>query len=41
MSIAVAHGRRTLAEELRLFGVHEQLKDRLDHYLTSLTVDDL
>ncbi len=32
---------RTLAEELRLFGVHEQLKDRLTHYLTSRTVDDL
>jgi nephrocystin-3 len=32
---------RTLAEELRLFGVHEQLKDRLGHYLTSKTVDDL
>jgi nephrocystin-3 len=32
---------RTLAEELRLFGVHEQLEDRLEHYLTSRTVDDL
>jgi nephrocystin-3 len=32
---------RTLAEELRLFGVHEQLKDWLDYYLTSGTVDDL
>jgi nephrocystin-3 len=32
---------RTLAEELRLFGVHEQLKDQLAHYLTSKTVDDL
>jgi nephrocystin-3 len=32
---------RTLAEELRLFGVHERLKDRLNHYLTSKTVDDL
>lgn len=31
----------TLAEELRLFGKHEQLSSRLDHYLTSLTVDDL
>ena len=31
----------TLAEELRLFGEHEQLSDRLDHYLTSITVDDL
>ena len=32
---------RTLAEELRLFGSHEELSDRLDHYLTSITVDDL
>jgi tetratricopeptide (TPR) repeat protein len=32
---------RTLAEELRLFGVHEQLQTRLDHYLTSQTIDDL
>lgn len=32
---------RTLAEELRLFGVHEELQARLDHYLTSRTVDDL
>jgi nephrocystin-3 len=32
---------RTLAEELRLFGVHEQLQRRLDHYLTSQTIDDL
>jgi tetratricopeptide (TPR) repeat protein len=32
---------RTLAEELRLFGVHEELQERLDHYLTSQTVDDL
>ena len=31
----------TLAEELRLFGEHEQLSNRLDHYLTSITVDDL
>ena len=31
----------TLAEELRLFGEHEQLGNRLDHYLTSITVDDL
>lgn len=31
----------TLAEELRLFGEHEQLGHRLDHYLESLTVDDL
>ncbi len=32
---------RTLAEELRLFGVHEKLQRRLDHYLTSQTIDDL
>lgn len=32
---------RTLAEELRLFGVHEQLTERLAHYLESQTVDDL
>ncbi len=31
----------TLAEELRLFGVHEELQKRLDHYLTSQTIDDL
>ena len=31
----------TLAEELRLFGEHEQLSRRLDYYLNSLTVDDL
>ena len=31
----------TLAEELRLFGEHEQLTERLDYYLSSLTVDDL
>ena len=32
---------RTLAEELRLFGSHEELEGRLDYYLTSATVDDL
>jgi tetratricopeptide (TPR) repeat protein len=32
---------RTLAEELRVFGVHEQIKVRLDYYLESQTVDDL
>ena len=32
---------RTLAEELRVFGVHEQLEARLDSYLASQTVDDL
>ena len=31
----------TLGEELRLFGEHEQLSNRLNHYLTSITVDDL
>jgi nephrocystin-3 len=31
----------TLAEELRLFGEHEQLSQRLGHYLSSMTVDDL
>lgn len=32
---------RTLAEELRLFGSHEALSERLDYYLQSRTVDDL
>ena len=32
---------RILAEELRLFGVHEQLQKRLDHYLSSQTIGDL
>ncbi len=32
---------RTLLEEMRVFGVHEQLKQRLNHYLASGTVDDL
>lgn len=32
---------RTLLEELRVFGVHEALDQRLAHYLTSATVDDL
>lgn len=32
---------RTLAEELRLFGVHEELQKRLHHYLASKTIDDL
>ncbi len=32
---------RTLAEELRLFGVHEELEERVDHYMQSRTVDDL
>jgi tetratricopeptide (TPR) repeat protein len=32
---------RTLAEELRIFGVHEELTERLAHYLNSQTIDDL
>ena len=32
---------RTFLEELRVFGVHEELGPKLDHYLTSQTVDDL
>ncbi len=32
---------RTLAEELRLFGVHEELTKRLVNYLKSQTIDDL
>jgi nephrocystin-3 len=32
---------RTLAEELRLFGIHEELQKHLKHYLTSKTIDDL
>ena len=32
---------RTLAEELRLFGVHEELQNKLNHYLSSQTMDDL
>jgi len=32
---------RTLAEELRLFGIHEELQRKLDHYLSSQTMDDL
>jgi nephrocystin-3 len=32
---------KTLAEELRLFGVHEALQAVLDHYLGSQGVDDL
>jgi hypothetical protein len=31
----------TLLEELRVFGVHEELEHRLSFYLTSETVDDL
>jgi WD40 repeat protein len=32
---------RTLLEELRVFGVHEELNRRLQHYLASETIDDL
>ena len=32
---------RTLLEEMRVFGVHEQLRQKLAHYLASETVDDL
>lgn len=32
---------KTLTEELRLFGVHEELQKRLKQYLTSKTIDDL
>jgi WD40 repeat protein len=32
---------RTLLEEMRVFGVHEQLRQRLEHYLASRTIDDL
>jgi nephrocystin-3 len=32
---------RTLLEELRVFGVHEKLEERIKHYLTAVTVDDL
>jgi nephrocystin-3 len=32
---------RTLLEELRVFGVHEELDLRLGHYLASETIDDL
>jgi nephrocystin-3 len=32
---------RTLLEELRVFGVHEELRGRLAHYLACETIDDL
>jgi hypothetical protein len=32
---------RTLAEELRLFGLHEELQKRLDHYLSSQSIDEM
>ncbi len=32
---------RTLGEELRIFGVHEQLEERLNYYLASQTVGEL
>jgi len=32
---------KTLAEEMRFIGVHERLREQLDYYLESETVDDL
>ncbi len=32
---------RALLEELRVFGIHEELDQRIDHYLSATTVDDL
>jgi tetratricopeptide (TPR) repeat protein len=32
---------RALLDELRVFGVHERLDSRIDHYLTATTVDGL
>jgi nephrocystin-3 len=32
---------RALLEELRVFGVHERLDERIDYYLRAATVDDL
>ena len=32
---------RTLGEELRVFGVHEELQQQITHYLESKTIDDL
>ena len=32
---------RTLGEELRVFGVHEELQQQIKHYLQSQTIDDL
>ena len=32
---------RTLGEELRVFGVHEELEKQVTHYLESETIDDL
>ena len=32
---------RTLGEELRVFGVHEELQHQIKHYLKSETIDDL
>ena len=31
---------RTLGEELRVFGVHEELQQQINHYLESQTIDD-
>jgi nephrocystin-3 len=32
---------KTLLEELRVFGVHEQLESKITHYLNSQSIDDL
>jgi nephrocystin-3 len=32
---------RTLLEELRVFGIYEELENRINHYLKAQTVDDL
>ena len=32
---------RTLLEELRVFGVHEEIEDRINHYLKAKTVENL
>jgi nephrocystin-3 len=32
---------RTLLEELRVFGIYEELENRINHYLKAKTVDDL
>lgn len=32
---------RSLLEEMRVFGVHEKLKQKLEHYLVSETIDEL
>ena len=32
---------RTLGEELRIFGIHEELQKQITYYLKSETIDDL